>query len=187
MQQKIICSKCGAENPPDTQYCLYCGAILQDICPNCGSVVVPTSKFCSNCGAGLGWGMRLKDIQQQIFQTESKLTTSFTQYSQDVKDNVSNTVGDLKTTLSTYSGDLLAQQNVLANTTASIQKLMREEHRMSLSRSLTKIGLALTAAGLGVISLSYVLKDYSMLLALAGMGIILIGFILQFISAFYTA
>lgn len=186
MQQKIICSKCGAENPANTQYCLYCGAILQDICPNCGSVVVPTSKFCSNCGAGLGWGLRIKDIQQQILQTENKVTTSFNQYSQDVKDNVSNTVGDLKATLSNYSGDLLAQQNVLTNTTANIQRLVREEHRMSLSRSLNKIGLALTGAGLGIIGLSYVLTDYSMLLALAGMGVILIGFILQFISAFYT-
>lgn len=186
MEQKITCSKCGAENNAGTQYCLYCGAILQDNCPNCGSVVSPMAKFCSTCGTGLGWGLRIKEVQQQISQTEGNVVAAFHQQSQDIKNSFAATGAELKNVLSSYSNDFLAQQSILTNTTSNIQRLVREEHRMSQARTLNKIGLALMGVGLAVIGASYVLTQYSFL-ALAGLGIILIGFILQFISAFYPA
>ena len=185
MQQKILCSKCGAENTNNTQFCLYCGAILQDNCPNCGSAVSPASRFCSTCGAGLGWGMRIKDMQQQIFQTENSLMSSMSQISKDLKNDLSMVSGDLKGSLSAYGNELLAQQTALHNTATSINRLVQAEHRMAFSRSLHKIGLGLIGGGLGIIGLAYVLSDFS-ILAIVGIGVVLIGFILQVVSSFYT-
>lgn len=185
MQQKILCSKCGAENAANTQFCLYCGTILQDNCPNCGSAVGPGSKFCSVCGAGLGWGTRIKDLQQQILQMENNMISTVTQTGKDVRTDLLNSSAELKATLASYSNELLAQHNMLNSTVEHIDKLIREEHSLTLSRTLIKLGLAFTGIGLAAIGASYVLKDISYL-ALGGLGLVLIGFIFQFISAFVS-
>jgi hypothetical protein len=185
VQQKLICSKCGAENNSNTQFCLYCGAIMQDNCPNCGSMVNPASKFCSTCGAGLGWGNRIKDLQQQVFQTENTLMSSLNQYSKDMRNDFTATTDDLKATLSSYGNEFLAQQNLLNSTSGQIQKLVQAAQRMTTSVTLTKIGMGLIGLGLAVLILSYIMPDITML-ALSGIGIALLGFILQLISIFFT-
>lgn len=54
----IVCSNCGAANPPGSEFCIACGKKLEEpiknICPNCGAELAPGSVFCSNCGAKIG-------------------------------------------------------------------------------------------------------------------------------------
>lgn len=184
MQQQLICGKCGAENSSNTQFCLYCGAIIQDNCPNCGSVVNPASKFCSTCGAGLGWGNRIKDLQQQIFQTENTMVGAFSQYSKDMRSDFAATADDLKSTLSAYSNEFMVQQNLLNTTSSQIQRLVQAQRSMGLSVTLMKLGLGFIGLGLAILILSYFMQEIPML-AVGGIGVVLLGFVLEFISIFF--
>jgi ribosomal protein L40E len=56
------CSKCGFDNPADSEFCSHCGAALEvpvqpatstAFCPQCGSPVSLEAQFCSHCGARL--------------------------------------------------------------------------------------------------------------------------------------
>ena len=57
------CPQCGAANPPDAKFCLYCGAPLGEPepepasssrqCPNCGAEYEPGARFCIVCGTEL--------------------------------------------------------------------------------------------------------------------------------------
>lgn len=56
------CSKCGFDNPADSEFCSNCGAKLEApvqpttsaaFCPQCGSPVSLEAPFCSQCGARL--------------------------------------------------------------------------------------------------------------------------------------
>jgi class 3 adenylate cyclase len=47
----LICATCSTENPPDTKFCLNCGARMG--CPTCGAPIVPGARFCGNCGTRL--------------------------------------------------------------------------------------------------------------------------------------
>jgi len=47
----VICATCSTENPPDTKFCLNCGARMG--CPTCGAPIVPGARFCGNCGTRL--------------------------------------------------------------------------------------------------------------------------------------
>src|SRR5215831_11623751 len=44
------CSACGHINPPDSNFCLACGARLNPSCPACGTVLPAGSRFCNRCG-----------------------------------------------------------------------------------------------------------------------------------------
>ena len=47
------CSKCHADNPPDSAFCVECGSELEVQCRNCGHSVAPRFKFCNKCGHDL--------------------------------------------------------------------------------------------------------------------------------------
>jgi class 3 adenylate cyclase len=49
----VACASCGAEQPPDAQFCSSCGASLRQTCGSCGAVELATASFCSSCGATL--------------------------------------------------------------------------------------------------------------------------------------
>jgi RNA polymerase subunit RPABC4/transcription elongation factor Spt4 len=54
----INCPACGAANPPDTKFCVSCGAEFivaakANTCGNCGALVDDEMKFCAHCGAKL--------------------------------------------------------------------------------------------------------------------------------------
>ena len=186
MQQKLTCVKCGAENQPNTPFCLYCGTILETSCPNCGSTVSPSSKFCGMCGAGMGWGTKIKDIQQQIAQSETNLIASVTQSTAEFRNNLANLDNDLRGTLSSYSNQLMEQQQTLSETSSSINSLIKSEHQMALSRTLNRSGLGLIAVGLGIIVATNFIKDIP-LLPVIGLAVIFVGFIIQVVSNFLTS
>lgn len=57
--KKVVCSKCGKENPEEAKFCLSCGEKIEPPlekgmvkCPECGEIV-PEGKFCLRCGANL--------------------------------------------------------------------------------------------------------------------------------------
>jgi hypothetical protein len=134
----------------------------------------------------LGWGNRIKDLQQQIFQTENTMVGALNQHSKDVRSDFASTTDDLKATLSAYCTEFMSQQNLLNNTSNQIQRLVQAQRSMSLSVALTKIGLGLIGVGLAVLILSYFMQEIP-LLAMGGIGIVLVGFILEFISIFFNA
>src|SRR6266481_4627808 len=45
------CPRCQHENPPQSNYCLGCGARLVIACASCGADLPAESKFCNRCGA----------------------------------------------------------------------------------------------------------------------------------------
>jgi len=47
------CSKCHADNPPDSAFCVECGSKLALQCPSCGQWLEPRFKFCKKCGHDL--------------------------------------------------------------------------------------------------------------------------------------
>jgi len=96
MQQKMICPRCGGQNPVGQQFCGTCGARLfgpqqtqgsQPIytCPGCGQTVPSGLRFCGNCGTSLNWPTQQQiqsvpvypqqpqGISQQTYTTERKL------------------------------------------------------------------------------------------------------------------
>jgi class 3 adenylate cyclase/tetratricopeptide (TPR) repeat protein len=48
------CPRCHFDNPPTVNFCVECGARLEQHCPQCGAETQPTFKFCGQCGAALG-------------------------------------------------------------------------------------------------------------------------------------
>jgi predicted amidophosphoribosyltransferase len=183
MQQKVICVKCGAENAPNTPFCLYCGAMLQTTCANCGSSANPNARFCSTCGAGLGWSVKIKDIQSQISQTEGNIVSSFGQYAGDMRNSLAGMQGDLKNTLSAYSNEMIANQQSLNDTATNISELIKEEHRLARSKALNRSGLGVIALGLGIIASSYFFTDIP-LLPVIGLAVVFAGFVVQLVSNF---
>jgi hypothetical protein len=183
MQQKVACPKCGSPNSPGNQFCLVCGESLQFSCPNCGSAVDPSMRFCQTCGAGQGWGARVRDIQGQISRTEGTLAGIMTQSTSDIKSQLSKNEDDLRGTLSQYSIDMQTQQTKLNETANSINRMIYEEHRMGLSRTLNRSGLGIMAVGLAVIGLSYVITSVPYLGPI-GAIVVGVGFLVQLASNF---
>jgi hypothetical protein len=186
MQQTSLCPKCGAQNPSNQGFCSGCGAQVQQNCPNCNSLVDIAARFCSSCGAGLGWGMRVKDIQYQLTMAESGLKGLIAQTSTELQGQLRHTEEGVKTVMGQYSDGILAQQVAMNETARRIAALVAEEHSMSLGRKLNRIGSGIIALGLAAIGLSYVLKDIPYL-AIGGAIIVAVGFLLQLISNFVSA
>jgi ribosomal protein L40E len=46
----VNCPSCGHENPPDSRFCLECGATFGIRCTGCGAELPATAKFCNGCG-----------------------------------------------------------------------------------------------------------------------------------------
>ena len=60
-KKEAVCPNCGAKTTPDSNFCLACGAKLEQpapepetpavrFCPNCGAQLGADSAFCPNCG-----------------------------------------------------------------------------------------------------------------------------------------
>ena len=47
------CSRCQHENPPDSKFCLGCGASLGLPCTSCGAGLPARSRFCNKCGTAV--------------------------------------------------------------------------------------------------------------------------------------
>ena len=186
MQQSSLCPKCGAQNPSGQSFCAVCGAELQQYCPNCNNLVDIAARFCSYCGAGMGWGIRVKDIQYQITATESGLKSLITQSSNDIQSHLSQTEDGLKSMLGQYSESVLAQQVAMNETAKHIAGLIAEEHSMSLGRKINRIGLGIITLGLAIIGLSYVWISIPYL-AIGGVAVVVVGFLIQLISNFITS
>jgi hypothetical protein len=159
--------------------------MLQTTCPNCGATAGPNSKFCSTCGAGLGWGVKIKDIQSQLTQTEANLMAAFGQYSGEMRNSITGIQGDIQNTLSAYSNEMVSNQRTLNETSNNISTLIKEERRLALSKSLNRSGLGLIAIGLGIIASTNFFKDVT-LLPVIGLGVIFIGFIISVIANFFS-
>src|SRR3954451_21193041 len=52
LERRVVCSNCGATNPPDGRFCLECGTALGG-CPNCGAQNPAGARFCGKCGTNL--------------------------------------------------------------------------------------------------------------------------------------
>jgi len=185
MQQGSLCPKCGAQNPSGQSFCAVCGTQLQQNCPNCNNLVDISARFCANCGAGLGWGIRVKDIQYQITTSENELKNLLAQSSNDIQGHLTQTEEGLKTMLGQYSESILAQQAAMNETSRHISALIAEEHSMSTGRKLNRIGLGIIALGLAIIGFSYVWSNIPYL-PLGGIAVVVIGFLIQLISNFIT-
>jgi hypothetical protein len=186
MQQTSLCPKCGAQNPPSQGFCSGCGVQLQQNCPNCNSLVDVAARFCSTCGAGLGWGMRVKDLQYQLTMAESGLKGLVAQTATELQGQLKHTEDGVKAVMGQQSDNILAQQVTLNETARRITNLIAEEHSMSLGRKLNRIGSGIIALGLAAIGLSYVWNDIPYL-AIGGAIIVAVGFLLQLISNFISA
>jgi ribosomal protein L40E len=47
----LICARCEAKSPPDSNYCNQCGIAFEaNICQTCGSDNQPRARFCTECG-----------------------------------------------------------------------------------------------------------------------------------------
>ena len=49
----MICTNCGAKNPPSRRFCDTCGQPLTSPCPTCGATNRPGARFCGECGTTL--------------------------------------------------------------------------------------------------------------------------------------
>lgn len=51
-QNNMFCSKCSAQIPSGSKFCLQCGEKVSDVlyCMNCGEKLPPNAKFCLKCG-----------------------------------------------------------------------------------------------------------------------------------------
>jgi predicted amidophosphoribosyltransferase len=61
------CHRCQHENPPQSNYCLGCGARLAVACASCGADLPAESKFCNRCGAPV----RAEELQSRFKSPES--------------------------------------------------------------------------------------------------------------------
>jgi len=159
---------------------------LQFTCPNCNTPVDSTARFCNVCGAGLGWGIRYRDLQSQITQVENGLRGIIAQNANDVQGQLHNTEEGLKATLGQYTETLQSHQLMLNSTADRIAGLVAEEHSMSLGKKINKIGTGVIGGGLAVIGLAYVMGNATML-AWGGLGLAVIGFLMQLVSLFISA
>lgn len=57
MPETRVCVSCAVANPEGAQFCMACGARLEQSCPECGTVALPEARFCVSCGAGLSGGL----------------------------------------------------------------------------------------------------------------------------------
>jgi hypothetical protein len=48
---RMRCARCQEGNPPESSFCLGCGARLALSCGSCGASLPPGSRFCNKCGA----------------------------------------------------------------------------------------------------------------------------------------
>ena len=183
MQQGIVCPKCGVQNTPGQGFCAACGTQLQQNCANCSSAVDASAKFCPFCGSGMGWGMRFKEIQSQVTQAENGLRGLMTQNMNDLQGQLVRTEDGMKSVLGQYSESIHAQQILMNETAQHIEGLIAEEHSLSLSKRINRIGMGIIALGLAVIGLSYVIGNAATI-ALFGVGGVAVGLILQLISSF---
>ena len=48
----LVCSKCNAEVPTGSRFCLQCGQKVNDVihCVDCGEKIIANAKFCPSCG-----------------------------------------------------------------------------------------------------------------------------------------
>ncbi|HIG49116.1 MAG TPA: zinc ribbon domain-containing protein, partial [candidate division Zixibacteria bacterium] len=52
--EQISCDVCGTDNEADANFCIDCGASLQQtFCEACGEDNMPHAKFCAHCGEKL--------------------------------------------------------------------------------------------------------------------------------------
>ncbi len=82
MQQTLVCSSCGRQNPLGQQFCGACGARLFSggqqpyqqqqtySCPRCGKVIAPGLKFCGSCGTPLNWPGQQSMQATQFYQQQ---------------------------------------------------------------------------------------------------------------------
>ena len=51
----IACSKCNAQIPNGSKFCLQCGEKVNQaqFCVSCGDPLTPNAKFCSKCGTSI--------------------------------------------------------------------------------------------------------------------------------------
>lgn len=57
-ENKVICSRCGAENPAESAVCAACGEALAVLCPACGQRSAVGTEVCAGCG------FRLRDLER---------------------------------------------------------------------------------------------------------------------------
>lgn len=186
MQQTSLCPKCGVQNPPGQAFCSGCGVQLQQNCPNCNSLVDVAARFCSTCGAGLGWAMKVKDIQYQITMAESGLKGLVAQTATEIQGQLKQSEDEVKAVVGQQLESILAHQTTLNEIARRITNLIAEEHSMSLSRKLNRIGSGIIALGLAAIGLSYVWNEIPYL-APGGAIVVATGFLVQLISNFISA
>jgi len=185
MQQDVLCPKCGASNAAGLGFCANCGSPLQFTCPNCSTPIDSSNRFCPVCGAGLGWGMRFRDLQSQITQAENGLRGLVAQNANDFQGQLRNTEEGLKAILGQYTEALQSHQLMLNSTSDRIAGLVAEEHSLSLSRKINRIGTGVIGGGLAVVGLAYVMGNAATL-AMGGVGIAVIGFLMQLVSLFIS-
>jgi hypothetical protein len=183
MQQGSPCPKCGVQNPPSQGFCSACGVSLEQNCPNCNTLVGISARFCSHCGAGLGWGLRVKDIQYQLTTIENGIKGMVAQSSNDLQSQLKRTEDGMKSVIGQFSEGLLGQQALLNETAKHIASLIAAEQSMSLGKKLNRIGSGFIALGLAAIGLSYVSTDIPYL-AIGGIVIVAVGFLIQLVSNF---
>jgi ribosomal protein L40E len=184
MQQMVVCPKCGAQNAENSQYCLSCGFILNNNCFNCGAILDPSAKFCSTCGSGVGWALKIKDLQNRVSQSESNILQVIGRNSGSIDSQFARIDQNVNNYMMQYANQLNSQQTSLNDTVTSIKDLMEMEHKMATSRRLYKIGLGLIAAGLAVVLLSYVISNA--FIGVVGVGITAFGLALQLVSSFMS-
>jgi class 3 adenylate cyclase/tetratricopeptide (TPR) repeat protein len=51
------CPRCQHENPPQSKFCLECGARLALTCSKCGTELPPEAKYCLQCGQSVSAGV----------------------------------------------------------------------------------------------------------------------------------
>ncbi len=49
-ERSMHCQVCRHESPPESRYCLECGAALSGVCRDCGIKLPHTAKYCNRCG-----------------------------------------------------------------------------------------------------------------------------------------
>jgi hypothetical protein len=94
MQQALVCTSCGRQNPQGQQFCGACGARLfsggqqqpygsQQMysCPRCGQAVAHGLKFCGSCGTPLSWPGQQQMQVSPSYQQQPPGLSQQTQYS----------------------------------------------------------------------------------------------------------
>ena len=73
------CPRCDHENPPDSRFCLECGASLALHCARCNTNLPVGAKFCNACGTPVGGDVRApetytpKHLAEKILISRSAL------------------------------------------------------------------------------------------------------------------